>query len=270
MDASAKMPNSASPSRSLTIAILALNEASLIYHCLQSASFADQLLVIDSGSTDSTPEIAHSFGADVYCYPDWQGFAIQRTRALKHCRCDYLFFLDCDETIPSELAEEIRNVIAQGTATRGLIRWDDHVCGKRIRGAHQTKGVARLFKANNVIRFEGQVHESAIFQSPPKSILLQTRLIHHSRRSIHQSLLKLAQYSQLGAIKLRHSGRRVGIVAGMAHALPRFLNLYFFKGSFRSGSEGFLYSLFVALEVFFKYCAARYDVGPEADVPARR
>lgn len=254
----------------LCIAILAFNEASTIANCLDSAKFADQILVIDSGSTDSTTSIAESIGVEVYHHSDWQGFAIQRNRALNYCECDYIFFLDCDEIIPPKLAEEIRAAVGQGAINRGLVRWEDYVFGKHLKGIHQTKGIPRLFKVSYLVGFEGQVHEGAILRAAARTLLFRTRLIHHSRRSIHQSLLKLAQYSQLAAIKLRNSRSRSGVAAGLIHAVPRFLNLYFIKLSFLSGAEGFLYSLLVALEVFFKYCAAHYDSGPEASTPVRR
>jgi glycosyltransferase involved in cell wall biosynthesis len=255
---------------SLCIAVLSLNEAGTIANCLNSAIFADQLLVIDAGSNDSTTKIAQSLGAEVHQHRDWQGFAIQRNRALHCCRCEYIFFLDCDEIIPLELADEIRAAVNHGIINRGLIRWDDYVFGRRLRGIHQTKGIARLFKVSDLMGFEGQVHEGAVLQNAPRSLLFRTRLTHHSRRSIHQSLLKLTQYSQLAAINIRRSRSRSGVAAGLIHALPRFLNLYLIKFSFLSGAEGFLYSLFVSLEVFFKYCAAHYDAGPESSTPARR
>jgi glycosyltransferase involved in cell wall biosynthesis len=255
---------------SLCIAVLSLNEASTITNCLHSAQFADQLLVIDAGSTDSTVNLAQSLGAEIHHHDDWQGFAAQRNRALDHCHCEYIFFLDCDEVIPAELAKEISIAVTQGAINRGLIRWDEYVFGRRLHGIHQTKGIARLFKVCDLVGFEGQVHESAILKAPPQAHLFRTRLIHHSRRSIHQSLLKLTQYSQLAAIKLRHTRHRSGVAIGLLHALPRFLNLYLVKLSFLSGAEGFLYSLFITLEVFFKYCAAYYDSDPEASTPARR
>ena len=78
----------------LTIAVLTKNEAHRIEACLASAAFADQVLVVDSGSTDSTVALCHQSGADVFEYPDWQGFAVQRNRLIAHARGDYIFFLD--------------------------------------------------------------------------------------------------------------------------------------------------------------------------------
>ncbi len=82
----------------LTVAVLTHNEAAGIEACLRSAAaIADQLLVIDSGSSDDTVALARAAGAEVFAYPDWQGFAVQRTRQLQHARGDYVFFLDADE-----------------------------------------------------------------------------------------------------------------------------------------------------------------------------
>jgi glycosyltransferase involved in cell wall biosynthesis len=145
-----------SESTNLTIAVLALNEASMITSCLQSASFAEQILVIDSGSSDDTMLIARSLGAEVHSYPDWQGFAIQRNRALKHCHKDYVFFLDCDEIIPVNLANEILEIVKQGLVNRGLIRWDDFVFGKRLQGFH---GRTRKHRSRDIT---GSQHDATI------------------------------------------------------------------------------------------------------------
>jgi glycosyltransferase involved in cell wall biosynthesis len=226
-----------SESTNLTIAVLALNEASMITSCLESASFAEQILVIDSGSRDDTMLIARSLGAEVHSYADWQGFAIQRNRALEHCRQDYVFFLDCDEIIPANLAKEILKIVRQGTVNRGLIRWDDFVFGKRLQGIHQTKGVARLFKVHDILEFRGQVHENAVLKAPEITHIFNTKLIHYSRRTVYQSLLKLAQYSQLAAISLRKSKKNIGVLAGLMHAIPRFLKGTSKKEEFQAGSH---------------------------------
>jgi len=81
----------------LCIAILTLNEARRIEQCIASARFADQIVVVDSGSSDDTVALASAMGAEVHTYADWQGFGEQRNRLLKHCTADYIFFLDADE-----------------------------------------------------------------------------------------------------------------------------------------------------------------------------
>src|SRR6218665_2275442 len=91
----------------LTVAVLTHNEAHRIEACLRSPAFADQL-VVDSGSEDDTVAMARRLGAEVHSYPDWQGFAVQRNRLLAHARGDYVFFLDADEVMTPEFAQELQ------------------------------------------------------------------------------------------------------------------------------------------------------------------
>lgn len=111
----------------LTVAILTLNEEKRIATCIRSASFADQIIVADSGSKDRTREIAQSLGAEVHLYPDWEGFAVQRNRLLSHAKGEYIFFLDADEEFTPELVEEVRAAVHSG---RDQI-WRS--CGIRLR-----------------------------------------------------------------------------------------------------------------------------------------
>ena len=102
------MAETRTPLPTLCIGILTLNEAHRIAQCIQSASFADQVLVIDSGSSDRTREIAEELGAQVHAYTAWQGFAEQRNRLLSHVKTDYVFFLDADEVMTPAFAQELR------------------------------------------------------------------------------------------------------------------------------------------------------------------
>jgi glycosyltransferase involved in cell wall biosynthesis len=96
------------PQPTLCIGILTMNEARRIEQCIQSAKFANQLVVVDSGSKDDTVAIAEGLGAQVHIHADWQGFAEQRNRLLQYSTCDYIFFLDADEVITPELQSEIQ------------------------------------------------------------------------------------------------------------------------------------------------------------------
>lgn len=150
----APAPSPAAPT--LTIAVLTHNEAQRIGDCLRSAAFADQLLVVDSGSTDATTSIARALGAEVYSYPDWQGFAMQRNRQLAHARCDYVFFLDADELMSPAFAQELQALVRSGAQALWAIRWTLVAYGRelkyfrarsqidrRVRGAGTGAGAAR-------------------------------------------------------------------------------------------------------------------------------
>jgi glycosyltransferase involved in cell wall biosynthesis len=245
----------------LCIGILTLNEAHRIANCIQSAAFADQLLVIDSGSSDNTCEIARELGAQVHAYPNWQGFAEQRNRLLSHVETDYVFFLDADEVIPEPLRQEICRAVTSGEHAVWKVFWDQVAFGRTLNHmAKSSGGVWRLFRTDQLLGYEGVVHERAIVREPGTPVkTFQARLSHHSRETVYGGLLKLAQYAQLGAVRRVRAGKRGGILRGMASALNNFIRLYFFRCGFLCGAHGFLFCLLVSLECFFRYVIIKYD-----------
>jgi glycosyltransferase involved in cell wall biosynthesis len=244
----------------LTVAVLTLNEAKRITACLKSVSFADQLLVIDSGSKDETVHLAQQAGAEVLTYSNWQGFAAQRNHQLAHSRCDYIFFLDADEQVTPELAQEIQHAVASQTDCIWRITWEQVAFGRRLSKMRNSSSLPRFFRREWIVRFEGVVHEHAVLaRSDIQQQHFKARLPHFSRETIHDSLLKLAQYSHLGASKRAAQGKRGGVFRGLCSAAANFIRFYFFHRGFMCGPEGFLHCLFVSLECFFRYTALRYD-----------
>ena len=244
----------------LCIAILTLNEERRIAQCIQSAHFADQIVVVDSGSKDDTVAIAQSMGAKVHSHPDWQGFAEQRNRLIQHCNADYIFFLDADEQIPPELATEIIEAVQSQAQLTWEVLWNQVAYGKALTLMKSTGGVQRMFPMANLLRFEGLVHEKAILQNPQTPVRkFKHRLWHYSRETVYGSLQKLAQYAQLGAAKRAEKGKSGGVLRGFASALNSFIQLYIFRRGFLCGAEGFLFCFFIALECFFRYAMLKYD-----------
>lgn len=244
----------------LCIGVLTLNEERRIAQCLQSASFADQLLVIDSGSSDRTRDIATEMGAEVVLYPEWQGFAVQRTRLLAHVKADYVFFLDADEVITPELQQELQGVMAAGRYDVGRVGWCEVAFGRTLTHLRSAGGVSRFFRVSVLQGFDGVVHEHPILtRAEARVYRFRNRLLHYSRESIYGCLQKLAQYVQLGAIKRARAGKRGGIFRGFLSGLAIFLRLYVFRLGILCGPQGFLFCFFIALECFFRYAALRYD-----------
>jgi glycosyltransferase involved in cell wall biosynthesis len=244
----------------LTIAVLTLNEAEQIDACLRSAAFADQLLVIDSGSTDTTVALAQGLGAEVHVHADWQGFAVQRNRQIAHTRSDWVLFLDADEVIPPALADEIRQAVTRDDTRVYDVAWLQMAFGRPLTHMRSGVGLPRLFPVRELIRFDGVVHEGPQLHHPDTPhTTFNAKLAHYSRRTVHQSLLKLAQYAQLGAVKRAAAGKRGGVLRGMASGLASFVRLYVFHRGFLCGSAGFLHCFLVALESFFRYAALGVD-----------
>ena len=244
----------------LTIGILTMNEERRIAACIDSAAFADQIIVVDSGSSDATVQIAQDKGVEVFVYPDWQGFAVQRNRILQHTNGDWVFFLDADELITPALAQEIRSVVDANVDCVWEVAWEQIAYGQSLGRMRSSGGIPRLFPRDQIIQFEGVVHEGAKLKQPDLPVkLLKHRLPHYSRETIYGSLQKLAQYVQLGAYKRLQAGKRGGVVRGIFSALANFIRLYFFHRGFLCGRAGFLHSFLVALECFFRYVALEID-----------
>jgi hypothetical protein len=253
-------PSESTPQARLSIGILTKNEARLIESCVRSALFADEVIVLDSGSTDDTVALATALGARVCTSEDWQGFAVQRNRLLSLATGEYIFFLDADEVITPELRQEIESIVARQDRSVWSVRWTVVAYGHTLHHFKSSASMERLFPRALIDHYEGVVHEEALLtQAGVARRTLEHRLLHHSRQSIRASLEKLTQYAMLGAAKRHAKGKRGGILRGFASALASFLRTYVWQRAFLDGGPGFLYCLFVALECFFRYVALQYD-----------
>ncbi|MBS0316294.1 MAG: glycosyltransferase family 2 protein [Proteobacteria bacterium] len=244
----------------LTIAVLTKDEAGRIARCLRSAAFADELIVVDSGSSDDTVAIARSHGAQVFVHADWQGFAVQRNRLLSHAGGDYVFFLDADEEITPALQRELQAAVRSNFDGVGCVRWRVVAFGRELRHFRSQAPVERLFRRARLQRFDGAVHERALLAGEPlPRRVFEAPLLHYSRDSVRSSLEKLTQYAMLGAAKRERAGKRGGVLVGLGYGASVFLRLYVFKLGFLGGGPGFLFCWFIALECFFRCAAQQYD-----------
>ena len=250
----------------LTVAVLTLNEAKRIRTCLQSAKFADQLLVVDSGSTDDTVKVAQELGAEVHIYPDWQGFAVQRNRLLQHATGDYIFFLDADEVMGPDFQQELQAIVQSAKSGVWKVRWRMVAFGHELKYLRSTSLVERLFVREQVMHFSGVVHEEAQLNTVVQRWAMKAPLLHYSRDSVRDSLQKLTQYAMLGAAKRAEKGKKGGVLRGLASGCSMFIRLYVFHLGILCGGAGFLYCLFVGLEAFFRYAALGYDVHFSAQI----
>ncbi|QHI99036.1 glycosyltransferase [Xylophilus rhododendri] len=253
----------------LTIGVLTLNEERHIERCLRSCAFADEIVVVDSGSRDRTVALAEGLGARVFTHADWQGFGVQRTRLMEHATGDWLFFVDADEEVTTELRAEVEAFVAAGREAIGTVRWRVVAYGQELRWFLGQSEIERLFPRQKLLRYTGVVHEHAEMAEPrPPRHAFSGRLLHTSRESVGDSLGKLRQYAMLGAAKRAQAGKRGGVWRGIASGLWVFLRLYVIRLGFLGGGAGFLFCFFIALESFFRYAALHYDRDTlRADIP---
>lgn len=239
----------------LSVAIIARNEAHRIARCLQSVAFADQIVVLDSGSTDDTVAIARGLGADVEVTPDWPGFGPQKNRALARCRYRWVLSIDADEQISDALAAEILRVLraapAEATVAGYWLRRSSRYCGQVIRhGLWGNDRVLRLFERQRGRFTDARVHESLVCDGETR--VLEGILVHDSVDSPEDARSKARRYAFLGAEALRARGCG-GSLQGGVHAGWSFLRGYLLRAGFLDGRFGLTLARLNAAGTFWKY-----------------
>ena len=239
----------------LSVAIIARNEAHRIARCLQSVAFADQIVVLDSGSTDDTVAIARGLGADVEVTPDWPGFGPQKNRALARCRYRWVLSIDADEQVSNALAAEILRVLckasSEATVAGYWLRRSSRYCGQVIRhGLWGNDRVLRLFERQRGRFTDARVHESLVCDGGTR--VLEGILVHDSVDSPEDARSKARRYAFLGAEALRARGRG-GSLQGGVHAGWSFVRGYLLRAGFLDGRFGLTLARLNAAGTFWKY-----------------
>ncbi len=235
----------------LSVVIVTRDESATIRGCLESARFADEILVVDSFSTDDTIALARSGGARVLQH-EFTGFARQKNWAIEQATHEWVLQLDADERVTPGLAEEILELLARPPAHEAYqVRRLNFFLGRPMRyTGWGFDRVTRLFRRH--VRFKDvQVHEEIDLPGPLPT--LHHRLDHHSFRSFAQYWRKIELYSEYGALQAHREGRRATIDKILLRPPARFLRLYILRLGFLEGMHGLVLSLLAAFTVYLKY-----------------
>ncbi|MBK7552004.1 MAG: glycosyltransferase family 2 protein [Syntrophaceae bacterium] len=237
----------------LSVAIITKNEAANLTGCLESVAFAGQVVVVDSGSDDGTPEIARGFGCDVFI-EDWKGFGRQKQAAIDRCREPWVLVLDADERIPPETQAAIRAVVsAGGEAAQGYSfprknffqgRWIRHMGWWPDR-------ITRLFRRGMGRMTDVPVHEAV--EVDGRVVPLESPIEHFTESRLSEVLKKIDRYSTLAAEEAFREGRRSSVWGALARAELTFIQNYVLRLGFLDGSQGLVLSVTDAVNKFFKY-----------------
>jgi glycosyltransferase involved in cell wall biosynthesis len=246
--------------KTLSVAIITRNEEANLERTLGSVAWADEIVVLDCGSSDRTEEIARRFRARFFV-EEWKGFAAQKNSALEKCACDWLLSLDADEALSDELAKEIWELLegdppldAYALPRRNLFlgRW------MRFGGFYPDPKL-RLFR-RGAAEFEARpVHETVHF--PGKAGRLKGDMVHHAYPTLTAYIAHMDRYSSLGAERVMSSGKWgrewPAFVANVAlNPAATFVYNYFFRLGFLDGREGLLLHLYHSVYVSWKYAKA--------------
>jgi Glycosyl transferase family 2 len=254
---------------SLSVCIITLNEEANIARTLKSVKdIADEIIVVDSGSTDATSSIAQSFGAKVFVEP-WKGFARQKNSALEKAACDWILSLDADEEVSPELARSIQTLLRSGEPPQFAgytMNRRNLYFGRWIkRAGYYPDPKLRLVKRGAATFELRDVHEDMKMHGPLGH--LTGDLIHHAYPTLESFIEHANRYSSLGAGMVARE-RKVGFSAINIVVRPtvRFLWSYIFRGGFLDGREGLLVLMTHAAYVSWKYAKA-WELSRSGDRP---
>jgi glycosyltransferase involved in cell wall biosynthesis len=238
--------------RSLTAIVPTYNEEATLRGCLESVRFADEILVVDSFSTDATLAIAREHGARILQH-EYVYSARQKNWAIPQAAHEWILLVDSDERVTPGLRDEILALLAGGPRHDGYwIRRANHFLGRRIRHCGWgTDRVIRLFRRDRARYQDREVH--AEIDLPGPLPVLRNPLEHHSFRSFGQYFRKLQLYSEWGAAQLHRQGRRSGPVSILLRPILRFLKMYVVRLGFLEGTHGLALSMLGAFTVYLKY-----------------
>lgn len=240
----------------LSVIVITKNEQTNIEACLLSVAFADELVVLDSGSTDATVALARKFGAKVHTADDWPGFGPQKNRALALTGGDWVLSIDADERVSTALAHEIQKAIASATHSAFEIPRLTQFCGKWIRHCGWTPDhVLRLFRRGCAQFSDDLVHERVVLESNVKMSRLREPLLHFSYPTPSHYWRKLEQYSQAWAEQRYARGQQTSMARAGLAGVVAFVRTYLFRLGFLDGAMGFAVCTMQAQAAFGKYFA---------------
>src|SRR5690625_926336 len=214
-------------SSTLSVIIITKNEEHNIAECLKSVSFADEIIVVDSGSTDNTCGIAESLGAQVTITADWPGFGPQKNRALSLATKEWVLSIDADERVTPELAHEIQQLLVSSPQHEAYkIARLSNFCGRWMRhSGWWPDHVLRLFKRGSTKFTDDIVHESV--KETNSLGTLSGHFLHYPYPNLESLIDKVNRYSTDGANKMLAKGRRTGVAGIITHSVWTFIRIYF-------------------------------------------
>jgi glycosyltransferase involved in cell wall biosynthesis len=243
----------------LSVIVIVKDAAKDIQRCLESVKWADEIIILDSGSQDNTLEICQHYTQNIFS-TDWPGFGIQKNRALDKAQSKWVLSIDADETLSANLIQEIKQIIfkADNQHDAYVIKRTSFFCGKKIRYGDWSKDrVVRLFRRLPAIRFTPVIiHEKLNGYLNPG--YLRGVIFHDTMQTVSQVLLKLEYYSSFTAEKSYQQHTKSSMLKAIMHAKWCFIRGYLLRLGFLDGREGFILAVSNALGVFYRYIKLIY------------
>lgn len=253
----------------LSVTIITLNAATQLADCLASVQFADEIIVVDSGSTDATVAIATQYGAKVM-HQEWLGFGRQKQFAVSQASHDWVLCLDADERVTPQLAQSLQTVLhtaAESQPTAFAFRFPrcNRFLGRYLRhGEGYPDWSLRFFHRHYARWSEDAVHEKVILSSNASQAIgeLQGDLLHDSAETISSYLTKQNRYTSLAAEMAFQAGKRSSATQICLSPILRFIKFYLIRQGWRDGIPGLIHILIGCFNSLSKY-AKLYELQQE-------
>jgi len=245
-----------SAQKRLSVVLIAKNEASLLEDCLNSVSWADEVVLLDSGSTDGTQVLARNLGATVFENSQWQGFGKQRQLAQEHASGEYILMIDADERVSPELRKSIEDCLRQPDENKVYrLGRRNLFLGRFMRhSGWYPDRVNRLYKADKYRYNDDLVHESLNVQGA-NIVDLKGDLLHLTCRDYFAFQRKQMNYAQAWAEQRHQQGKRCSFFSIISHTLGAFFKTWILRAGFLDGKQGLILASVIAQYTFNKYAA---------------
>ncbi len=242
----------------LSVIVIVRDEARDIRDCLESVRWADEIIVLDSGSQDDTVAICREYTDKVYVNSDWQGFGIQKNRVLSYATGDWILSLDADERIPEALGQEIRRVMEDANSLPVFeMPRISSFCGRFMHHSGWWPDyVARLFKRGFARFSDDLVHERLVYDGVAGRLSIPIR--HVTYHDLGEVLAKVNSYSSLGADNLLRANKKGGLGRAVGHGVWAFFRTYVVRAGFLDGQEGFMLAVANAEATYYRYLKLHY------------
>ena len=237
----------------LSAIIIAKNSQRTIRRCLESLRFVDEIVVLDSGSSDATLEICRELGARVHETLDWPGYGPQKNRALELATGEWIFSIDSDEWVSEALRRELESkTTAEGTKVAYAMPRRSSFCGRFMRhSGWWPDHVVRLFRRGAARFSDDLVHEQLIVDGAIGR--LREPILHEAVTDIDQLITKLNAYSTSGAQMKHARGEDASLATALVHGAWTFFRTYVLRLGFLDGREGFLLAVANAEGTYYRY-----------------
>ena len=236
----------------LSVVVITKNEVHNIAECLESLKFADQIVVLDGGSADGTIELAKNMGALVSIDADWQGFGVQKNRALALASGEWVLSIDADERVTPKLQADILNAMRSDKFSVYCFPRMSSYCGQYMRhSGWYPDYTTRLFKRGFAQFSNDLVHEKLLTSHSVGR--LHAHLLHESFSSFEAVLDKANRYSTAGAKILFDKGKKASLGKAFGHGFWAFFRTYILRLGFLDGRMGLILAISNAEGTYYRY-----------------